>query len=180
MTMTPEDIEQLKQLKQLVDDGVLSPEDFEVQKNLIFTSTSRSADEPRPLNPALSPTQQKMQEIDYARRLDSVRDANVRYLVGGNDWSRSSTSTSDTVLAAQRAAVWVQYLAFLFAGSGILFGIILMAYGNSDDVESAGPYVGAGVVVALNAVVLAIILYAIGKYMEARLKQGSDLQGKSQ
>jgi hypothetical protein len=132
------------------------------------------------LNPALSPTQQKMQEIDYARRLDSVRDANVRYLVGGNDWSRSSTSTSDTVLAAQRAAVWVQYLAFLFAGSGILFGIILMAYGNSDDVESAGPYVGAGVVVALNAVVLAIILYAIGKYMEARLKQGSDLQGKSQ
>jgi hypothetical protein len=179
--MTPEDIEQLKQLKQLVDDGVLSPEDFEVQKNLIFTSTSRSADEPRPLNPALSPTQQKMQEIDYARRLDeNVRDADVRHFVGGNDWSRSSTSTSDTVLAAQRAAVWVQYLAFLFAGSGILFGIILMAYGNSDDVESAGPYVGAGVVVALNAVVLAVILYAIGKYMEARLKQGSDLQGNSQ
>jgi hypothetical protein len=84
------------------------------------------------------------------------------------------------VLAAQRAAVWVQYLAFLFAGSGILFGIILMAFGNSDDVESAGPYVGAGVVVALNAVVLAVILYAIGKYMEARLKQGSDLQGNSQ
>jgi hypothetical protein len=41
--MTPEDIEQLKQLKQLVDDGVLSSEDFEVQKNLIFSSTSRAA-----------------------------------------------------------------------------------------------------------------------------------------
>jgi hypothetical protein len=179
--MTPEDIEQLKQLKQLVDSGVLSSEDFEVQKNLIFSSTSRGADEPHPLNPTLSPTQQKMQEIDYARRLDeNVRDADVRHFVGGNDWSRSSTSTSDTVLAAQRAAVWVQYLAFLFAGSGILFGIILMAYGNSDDVDSAGPYVGAGVSVALNAVVLAIILHAIGKYMEARLVQGSDQQGKSQ
>jgi hypothetical protein len=179
MTMTPEDIEQLKQLKQLVDDGVLSSGDFEVQKNLIFTSTSRGADEPRPLNPALSPTQQKMQEIDYARRLDeNVRDTDVRHFVGGNDWSRSSTSTSDTVLAAQRAAVWVQYLAFLFAGAGILFGIILMA--QKDEYNETNPYVGAGLGVAVNAVVLAIILYAIGKYMEARLKQGSDLQGNSQ
>ena len=151
--MTPEDIEQLKQLKQLVDDGVLSPEDFEVQKNLIFSSAENSV-------------------VGTRRRLDE--------LLPGSDVPRPLKSTSEIVLAAQRAAVWVQYLAFLFAGSGILFGIILMAYGNSDDVESAGPYVGAGVVVALNAVVLAIILYAIGKYMEARLKQGSDLQGKSQ
>jgi hypothetical protein len=176
--MTPEDIEQLKQLKQLVDDGVLSPEDFEVQKNFIFSSNSRGADKSHPLNDGLSPEQQK---IEHARQLnETIRAADARHYFGGNDWSRSSTSTSDTVLAAQRAAVWVQYLAFLFAGSGILFGIILMAFGNSDDVESAGPYVGAGVVVALNAVVLAVILYAIGKYMEARLKQGSDLQGKSQ
>ena len=169
--MTPEDIEQLKQLKQLVDSGVLSPEDFEVQKNLILSSTSRSADKSHPLNHGLSPAQQK---IEHARQLnETIRAADARhYFVG--EWPRTSTSTNDTVLAAQRAAVWVQYLAFLFAGSGILFGIILMAYGNSDDVESAGPYVGAGVVVALNAVVLAIILYAIGKYMEARLKQGSD------
>ena len=151
--MTPEDIEQLKQLKQLVDDGVLPLEDFEVQKNLIFSSAENSV-------------------VGTRRRLDE--------LLPGSDVPRPLKSTSETVLAAQRAAVWVQYLAFLFAGSGILFGIILMAYGNSDDVESAGPYVGAGVVVALNAVVLAIILYAIGKYMEARLKQGSDLQGKSQ
>ena len=145
--MTPEDIEQLKQLKQLVDSGVLSPEDFEVQKNLIFSSAENSV-------------------VGTRRRLDE--------LLPGSDVPRPLKSTSEIVLAAQRAAVWVQYLAFLFAGSGILFGIILMAYGNSDDVESAGPYVGAGVVVALNAVVLAIILYAIGKYMEARLKQGSD------
>ena len=172
MTMTPEDIEQLKQLKQLVDDGVLSPEDFEVQKNLIFSSTSRSAEQPRPLNLRMSPLQQKMQENEYARQLDER--------VRNTDSLRPLKDTNEVVLAAQRAALWVQYLAFLFAGSGILFGIILMAYGNSDDVDSAGPYVGAGVVVALNAVVLAIILYAIGKYMEARLRQGSDLQGKSQ
>ncbi len=151
--MTPEDIEQLKQLKQLVDDGVLSPEDFEVQKNLIFSSAENSS-------------------FGTKRRLDE--------LLPGSDVPRPLKTTNDIVQAAQRAAVWVQYLAFLFAGSGILFGIILMAYGNSDDVESAGPYVGAGIGVAINAVVLAIILYAIGKYMEARLMQGSDLQGKSQ
>ena len=58
--MTPEDIEQLKQLKQLVDDGVLSPEDFEVQKNLILSSTSRSTEQPGLVNPTLSPTQKKM------------------------------------------------------------------------------------------------------------------------
>ena len=175
--MTPEDIEQLKQLKQLVDSGVLSPEDFEGQKNLIFSSSSRSTEQPNPFNPELY----AQQKIEHARQLnEAIRVADARHYFGGTHWPRTSTSTNDTVLAAQRAAVWVQYLAFLFAGSGILFGIILMAYGNSDDVDSAGPYVGAGVVVALNAVVLAIILYAIGKYMEARLRQGSDLQGKSQ
>lgn len=168
--MTPEDIEQLKQLKQLVDDGVLSPEDFEVQKNLIFSSSSRSAEQPRPLNLRMSPLQQKMQEIDYARQLDER--------VRNTDSLRPLKDTNEVVLAAQRAAVWVQYLAFLFAGSGILFGIILMA--QKDEYNERNPYVGTGIGVAVNSVVLAIILYAIGKYMEARLKQGSDLQGKSQ
>jgi hypothetical protein len=36
--MTPEDIEQLKQLKQLLDDGVLTAEEFALQKNLILAS----------------------------------------------------------------------------------------------------------------------------------------------
>ena len=36
--MTPEDIEQLKQLKQLFDDGVLTAEEFAIQKNLILAS----------------------------------------------------------------------------------------------------------------------------------------------
>lgn len=171
--MTPEDIEQLKQLKQLVDSGVLSPEDFEVQKNLILSSTSRSAEQPGLVNPTLSPMQKKMQEIDYARQLDErVSESAVRRSYGGTDRSRTLTRTNDTVLAAQRAAVWVQYLAFLFAGSGILFGIILMA--QKDEYNETNPYVGAGIGVAVNAVVFAIILYAIGKYMEARLKQGSD------
>ena len=40
--------------------------------------------------------------------------------------------------------------------------------------DNERPYVGTGAGVAINAVVLAIVLYAIGKYMEARLKQGSD------
>jgi hypothetical protein len=151
--MTPEDMDQLRQLKNLVDSGVLSSEDFEFQKNLILSSTGNNV-------------------VSSRRRLDEM--------LPGSDVPRLAKSTGETVIAAQRAAVRVQIIAFLFAGSGILFGIVLMAYGNSDDVESAGPYVGAGVVVALNAVVLAIILYAIGKFMEARLMQGSDLQGKSQ
>jgi len=172
--MTPEDIEQLKQLKQLVDSGVLSPEDFEVQKNLILSSTSRSAEQPRPLNPTLSPTQQKMKEIDYARQLDeTVRDTDARHFFGGNDWPRTATNTSDTVLAAQRAAVRVQILAFVFAAAGIIFGLILMTY-KDEWADNERPYVGTGAGVAINAVVLAIVLYAIGKYMEARLKQGSD------
>ena len=169
MTMTPEDIEQLKQLKQLVDSGILSPEDFDIQKNLILSSTSRSAEQPNPFNPALY----AQQKIEHARQLnESIRAADARHYFGGTTWPRTSTSTNDTVLAAQRAAVWVQYLAFLFAGAGILFGIILMA--QKDEYNETNPYVGTGIGVAVNAVVLAIILYAIGKYMEARLKQGSD------
>ena len=114
-----------------------------------------------------------MQEIDYARQLDErVSESAVRRSYGGADRSRTLTSTNDTVLAAQRAAVWVQYLAYFFAGSGILFGIILMA--QKDENNGTNPYVGAGIGLAINAVVLAIVLYAIGKYMEARLKQGSD------
>jgi hypothetical protein len=45
---------------------------------------------------------------------------------------------------------------------------------QKDEYNETNPYVGAGIGVAVNAVVFAIILYAIGKYMEARLKQGSD------
>ena len=149
--MTPEDIEQLKQLKQLVDSGVLSSEDFEVQKNLIISSAENSV-------------------VGSRRRLDE--------LLPGSDVRHPLKSTNETVLAAQRAAVRVQGLAYLFAFAGILFGIILMA--QKDEYNETNPYVGTGIGVAVNAVVLAIILYAIGKYMEARLKQGSDLQGKSQ
>ena len=143
--MTPEDIEQLKQLKQLVDSGVLSPEDFEVQKSLIFSSAENSA-------------------VGTKRRLDE--------LLPGSDVPRPLKTTNDIVQAAQRAAVRVQILAFVFAAAGIIFGLILMA--QKDENNETNPYVGAGIGVAVNAVVLAIILYASGKYMEARLKQGSD------
>ena len=145
MTMTPEDIEQLKQLKQLVDSGVLSSDDFEVQKSLIFSSAENSA-------------------VGTKRRLDE--------LLPGSDVPRPLKTTNDIVQAAQRAAVRVQILAFVFAAAGIIFGLILMA--QKDEYNETNPYVGAGIGVAVNAVVLAIVLYAIGKYMEARLKQGSD------
>ena len=169
--MTPEDIEQLKQLKQLVDSGVLSQEDFEVQKNLIFSSTSRGADKSHPLNHGLSPAQQK---IEHARQLnETIRAADARHYFGGTHWPRTSTSTNDIVQAAQRAAVRVQILAFVFAAAGIIFGLILMTY-KDEWADNERPYVGTGAGVAINAVVLAIVLYAIGKYMEARLKQGSD------
>jgi hypothetical protein len=36
--MTPEDIDQLKRLKQLLDDGVLTTEEFELQKNVILST----------------------------------------------------------------------------------------------------------------------------------------------
>jgi hypothetical protein len=108
--------------------------------------------------------------VGSRRRLDE--------LLPGSDVPHPLKSTNETVLAARRAAVRVQGLAYLFAFAGILFGIILMA--QKDEYNETNPYVGAGIGVAVNAVVLAIILYAIGKYMEARLKQGSDLQGKSQ
>ena len=108
--------------------------------------------------------------VGSRRRLDE--------LLPGSDVPHPLKSTNETVLAAQRAAVRVQGLAYLFAFAGILFGIILMA--QKDEYNETNPYVGAGIGVAVNAVVLAIILYAIGKYMEARLVQGSDQQGKSQ
>jgi hypothetical protein len=146
MTMTPEDIEQLKQLKQLVDSGVLSPEDFEIQKNLIFSSAENSV-------------------VGTRRRLDE--------LLPGSDVPRPLKTTNDIVQAAQRAAVRVQILAFVFAAAGIIFGLILMTY-KDEWADNERPYVGTGAGVAINAVVLAIVLYAIGKYMEARLKQGSD------
>ena len=153
--MTPEDIEQLKRLKALFDDGVLTTEEFELQKRGLLSSSDQSVDAPW-----------SIEEIEL--------DEGFIVQAADDDYKR------EVVDEAIGAAGRVQILAYLFAAAGIIFGIILLAYGNSDDVDSAGPYVGAGVSVALNAVVLAIILHAIGKYMEARLVQGSDQQGKSQ
>ena len=197
--MTPENIEQLKQLKQLFDEGVLTTEEFELQKRGILLSPDQRVDAPW-----------SIEEIELDEGfIVSSSDRSVNSPPRPSNvitdwfslWRSSPTSTNDIVQAADdnykreyayddykkevveegiRAADRVQILAYLFAAAGIIFGIILMAYGNSDDVESAGPYVGAGVSVALNAVVLAIILHAIGKYMEARLVQGSDQQVKSQ
>ena len=44
--MTPEDIEQLKQLKALFDEGVLTTEEFELQKGGILSSPDQSVDAP--------------------------------------------------------------------------------------------------------------------------------------
>ena len=44
--MTPENIEQLKQLKALFDEGVLSTEEFELQKRGILSSPEQSVDAP--------------------------------------------------------------------------------------------------------------------------------------
>ena len=153
--MTPEDIEQLKQLKALFDEGVLTTEEFELHKRGLLSSPDQRVDAPW-----------SIEEIEL--------DEGFIVHAADDDYKR------EVVDEAIGAAGRVQILAYLFAFAGIIFGIILLAYGNSDDVDSAGPYVGAGVSVALNAVVLAIILHAIGKYMEARLVQGSDQQGKSQ
>jgi hypothetical protein len=162
--MTPEDIEQLKQLKELFDEGVLSTEEFELQKRGILSESDHSVDAPWSIEEI---------ELDEGFIVQAADD-NYKREAADDNYKR------EVVEEGIRAADRVQILAYLFAAAGIIFGIILLAYGNSDDVDSAGPYVGAGVSVALNAVVLAIILHAIGKYMEARLVQGSDQQGKSQ
>ena len=162
--MTPENIDQLKQLKALFDEGVLTTEEFELQKRGILSSPDRRVDAPWSIEDI---------ELDEGFIVHAADDV-YRREAADDDYKR------EVVDEAIGAAGRVQILAYLFAFAGITFGTIMMAYGNSDDVESAGPYVGAGVSVALNAVVLAIILHAIGKYMEARLVQGSDQQGKSQ
>ena len=160
--MTPEDIEQLKQLKALFDEGVLTAEEFELQKSGLLSSPDQRVDAPWSIEEI---------ELDEGFIVQAAVD-NYKREASVDDYRR------EVVDEAIGAAGRVQILAYLFAFAGIIFGIILLAYGNSDDVDSAGPYVGAGVSVALNAVVLAIILHAIGKYMEARLVQGSDQQGK--
>ena len=154
--MTPENIEQLKQLKQLFDEGVLTTEEFELQKRGILLSPDQRVDAPWSIEEI---------ELDEGFIVQAAVD-NYKREASVDDYKREGVD--EAIGAAGR----VQILAYLFAFAGIIFGIILLAYGNSDDVDSAGPYVGAGVSVALNAVVLAIILHAIGKYMEARLVQG--------
>ncbi len=148
--MRPEDIEQLRQLKQLADSGVLSAEDFELQKNLILASSDNNVASTR-------------------RRLDEM--------LPGSDVPRPAKTTSEVVSAAQRAAVRVQVLSYLFALAGIIVGIALI---NVQEWDDSRPLAPAGIGLMVNAVTLAIILFAFGKYMEARLMQGSDLQGKSQ
>ena len=181
--MTPEDIEQLKQLKALFDEGVLSTEEFELQKRGILSSPEQSVDAPWSIEEI---------ELDEGfivsssdRSVNSPpRPSNV-ITEWFSLWRSSPKSTNDIVQAADdnykrevvdegiRAAGRVQILAYLFAFAGIIFGIILMAYKEDYGFSSERrPYVAQGIGVALNAVVLAIILHAIGKYMEARLVQG--------
>ena len=187
--MTPENIEQLKQLKQLFDEGVLTTEEFELQKRGILLSPDQRVDAPW-----------SIEEIELDEGfIVSSSDRSVNSPPRPSNvitdwfslWRSSPTSTNDIVQAADdnykkevvdegiRAAGRVQILAYLFAAAGIIFGIILMAY-KDEYADNERPFVGTGIGVALNAVVLGIILQAIGKYMEARLVQGSDQQGKSQ
>lgn len=143
--MTPEDIEQLRQLKQLADSGVLSAEDFELQKNLILASSDNN--------------------VVSTRRLDEM--------LPGSDVPRPAKTTSEVVSAAQRAAVRVQVLSYLFALAGIIVGFILINVKDGSDEEQ--PLAPLGIGLMVNALTLSIILYAFGKYMEARLQQGSEL-----
>ena len=144
--MTPEDIEQLRQLKQLADSGVLSAEDFELQKNLILASSDNNV-------------------VSTRRRLDEM--------LPGSDVPRPAKTTSEVVSAAQRAAVRVQVLSYLFALAGIIVGFILINVKEGSDEEQ--PLAPLGIGLMVNALTLSIILYAFGKYMEARLQQGSEL-----
>ena len=161
--MTPENIEQLKQLKQLFDEGVLTTEEFELQKRGLLSSPDQNVDAPWSIEEI---------ELDEGFIVQAADD-NYKREYAYDDYKR------EVVEEGIRAADRVQILAYLFAAAGIIFGIILMVY-KDEGADNERPFVGTGIGVALNAVVLAIILQAIGKYMEARLVQGSDQQGKSQ
>ena len=161
--MTPENIEQLKQLKALFDEGVLSTEEFELQKRGLLSSPDQSVDAPWSIEEI---------ELDEGFIVQAADD-NYKREYAYDDYKM------EVVEEGIRAADRVQILAYLFAAAGIIFGIILMAY-KDEYADNERPFVGTGIGVALNAVVLGIILQAIGKYMEARLVQGSDQQGKSQ
>lgn len=155
--MTPEDIEQLKRLKALFDDGVLTTEEFELQKRGLLSSPDRRVDAPWSIEDI---------ELDEGFIVHAADDV-YRREAADDDYKR------EVVDEAIGAAGRVQILAYLFAFAGIIFGIILMAYKEDYGFSSERrPYVAQGIGVALNAVVLAIILHAIGKYMEARLVQG--------
>ena len=155
--MTPEDIEQLKRLKALFDDGVLTTEEFELQKRGLLSSPDRRVDAPWSIEDI---------ELDEGFIVHAADDV-YRREAADDDYKR------EVVDEAIGAAGRVQILAYLFAFAGIIFGIILIAYKEDYGFSSERrPYVDQGIGVALNAVVLAIILHAIGKYMEARLVQG--------
>ena len=155
--MTPEDIEQLKRLKALFDDGVLTAEEFELQKRGLLSSPDQRVDAPWSIEEI---------ELDEGFIVQAADD-NYKREASDDDYKR------EVVDEAIGAAGRVQILAYLFAFAGIIFGIILMAYKEDYGFSSERrPYVAQGIGVALNAVVLAIILHAIGKYMEARLVQG--------
>ena len=155
--MTPEDIEQLKQLKALFDEGVLTAEEFELQKRGLLSSPDQRVDAPWSIEEI---------ELDEGFIVQAAVD-NYKREASDDDYKR------EVVDEAIGAAGRVQILAYLFAFAGIIFGIILMAYKEDYGFSSERrPYVAQGIGVALNAVVLAIILHAIGKYMEARLVQG--------
>ena len=155
--MTPEDIEQLKRLKALFDDGVLTAEEFELQKRGLLSSPDQRVDAPWSIEEI---------ELDEGFIVQAAVD-NYKREASDDDYKR------EVVDEAIGAAGRVQILAYLFAFAGIIFGIILMAYKEDYGFSSERrPYVAQGIGVALNAVVLAIILHAIGKYMEARLVQG--------
>jgi hypothetical protein len=155
--MTPEDIEQLKRLKALFDDGVLTTEEFELQNRGLLSSPDRRVDAPWSIEDI---------ELDEGFIVHAADDV-YRREAADDDYKR------EVVDEAIGAAGRVQILAYLFAFAGIIFGIILMAYKEDYGFFSERrPYVAQGIGVALNAVVLAIILHAIGKYMEARLVQG--------
>jgi hypothetical protein len=120
--MTPEDIEQLKQLKQLFDTGVLTAEEFELQKQLVLKSdTPEQAPGlvSEPLNDDSKPSSSSIGQSLY-----------VNSVSGGKVSPISIGTTAD----GKRRALAVSALAVV-----ALIAIVVAVSRGGDDSQSKNP-----------------------------------------
>ena len=144
--VTPEDIEQLKQLKQLLDDGVLTAEEFALQKSLILAP---------PQNPELVNSESQSKQVDgsstkeqNSRRVEGTQGASTTRPVSDVDpiremhikmnlpkpVTKTATSTSKRVTSNTKKLV-LTFSAIILVALVVLVSVIA---GGSNDSSKEG------------------------------------------